>query len=234
MLFQLLNSGLPVRDRAILFLTMVLGILVAITIHEFSHALTASYLGDGTAKRLGRISLNPLRHLDPLGTVFLLLAGFGWGKPVPVDVYNLRGGMAKAMAKVSFAGPLSNLVLAAIIAIGVRLLPVRFVFNGPDVLDEFLGSLIGTLVTINIILAVFNMLPIAPMDGFKVAVGILPRDLAISLARTEQYGMAILMLLVVADQFFGIGFLGWILGPLVHGVSKLLLGAYWSWLLLGF
>ncbi|MDO8670401.1 MAG: site-2 protease family protein [Dehalococcoidia bacterium] len=232
MLFQFFDLDQLTRDPMTFFLNLLFGlviggsaILVAITIHEFCHALASNYLGDPTARRLGRVSLNPLVHLDPLGTLFLILAGFGWGKPVPVNGYALRGGLIKGMAMVSASGPLSNLSLAAVLALAVRFGLFNFVETGPYALEVFLKAWVQTLISINLVLAVFNMIPVAPLDGFKVAVGILPRELAIPLARTEQYGMGILLVLVISDQIFRIGILSFVLGPIVNGLFRLFLGS---------
>ena len=139
--------------------------LVAITIHEFAHAWAANRLGDRTATALGRLSLNPLRHLDPLGTLMLLTAGIGWGKPVPVNPYNLRNGPKAGMAVTSLAGPLSNLLLAAALSVPLRLGLAPFTIWGASALLPSLGELLLTVIIMNIGLAIFNLIPIAPLDG---------------------------------------------------------------------
>jgi Zn-dependent protease len=192
----------------LLFLTfggaMVVSLVVGITVHEFSHAMTANRLGDDTACRLGRCSLNPMRHLDPTGTFFLLLGGFGWGKPTPVNPYRLRNGPEAGRAMVAAAGPISNILLAIIASIPIHagLVDWRSPFFIPFTVhgwgaSEYVGLFLSAIIIFNIFLAVFNLLPIAPLDGFSVAVGLLPRDLSISLARLEPYGPGIIMLLFV-------------------------------------
>ncbi|MFQ6031162.1 MAG: site-2 protease family protein, partial [Dehalococcoidia bacterium] len=141
-------------------------LLVAITVHEFSHALVASILGDSTARRLGRLSLNPIRHLDPSGTVLLLVAGFGWGKPVPVNHQHLERGPV-GVALVAAAGPLSNLVVAFLLAIPVKagllgwsnptLGRATYVLTGG--LREGLSDIVGVVILFNLLLAVFNLIP---------------------------------------------------------------------------
>lgn len=197
---------------------------VGIGVHEFSHALAANHFGDSTAKRLGRLSLNPIVHLDPLGTILLLIGGFGWGKPVPVNPYDLRGSVVRGMALVSLAGPASNLIVATIAAMFLRFAPLDALEFVPIWLLLYLVELANWMVRINLVLAVFNMLPIAPLDGFKVALWLLPRELSNSLARTEQYGMAILMLLVGFDFMFHAGIFAQTIGPIISALYRLLVG----------
>ncbi len=171
--------------------TWILPALVAITFHEAAHAYAAYALGDQTAFRVGRLSLNPLKHIDPVGTVLLpgllLLAKspflFGYAKPVPVNFGNLRR-PRRDMIIVAIAGPVTNLLLATLAALGVRCghhLP-------PTVQDWLLRNLLNAL-SLNVLLAVFNMLPILPLDGGRVLLGLLPRPLASAFARLEPYGL---------------------------------------------
>jgi Zn-dependent protease len=190
---------------------------VAISVHEFSHALAAWSLGDPTAQRAGRLTLNPLRHLDPFGSILLLLAGFGWGKPVPVDPRALRLGRL-GMAIVSAAGPLSNLVVALLTALSIRTL-LELEVGVSRLVIQFLFLLIA----LNVGLCVFNLLPIAPLDGFGVAVGMLPWSIAGPLARLAQYGPGILLLLVFSQTLIRIDLLGLILGPFNRALLRPLL-----------
>ena len=207
----------------------LLALLIGLTIHEFCHAATASYLGDMTARRLGRVSLNPVRHLDPMGTVLIFLVGFGWGKPVPVNAAALRRGR-RGMAAVAAAGPLSNLLTATVAAIPFRLdlldLPRTYSFtqafsNGPG---DLLSALLVFVIVFNIILAMLNLIPLFPLDGSNVALGLLPIQQARSFARLERYGPGILMMVIGADFIFRIGILRAILGPVVNYVSLVILG----------
>jgi Zn-dependent protease len=212
-------------------LTLVIAVLVAISVHEFSHAWASNHLGDDTARRLGRLSLNPLRHLDPLGTLMLFFVGFGWGRPVPVNPYRLRYGVKTGMALVSVAGPLSNFATAGILGLAVRFnllgwhSPVSYAIPfSQTTLIWVLSSLLGFVIFFNIILGIFNLLPIAPLDGFKVVLGILPSEAAYSWARLERYGPVILLGLVGMDMFFGTGILWGIISPALTAATTILVG----------
>lgn len=168
------------------FLFWVISLVIAITIHEFSHALAAERLGDPTPRLMGRLTLNPLAHLDPLGTIMLLIARFGWGKPVQFDPFNLRH-PRRDSAIISLAGPVSNLILALICSIVLRVI----ISNG------ILVGLFQSLIVINVVLAVFNLVPIHPLDGFKIVGGILPEEYARQWAELERYGMIFLIFLIL-------------------------------------
>jgi Zn-dependent protease len=198
--------------------------LVAITVHEFSHAFVANAEGDVTAKQLGRLSLNPIRHLDPMGTLLLfimLVSGFGigWGKPVPVNPANLRNGR-QSMAMVSVAGVVANLITAVICGLLIRghLIP-DLVSQGhlPANIGGVLFAFLEALILISIGLAVFNLLPIFPLDGFNVAVNVLPREMGAKLAQYGHWGPGILMLLIFLPQFIpglrSFNILSAVLGP---------------------
>lgn len=189
--------------------TWVIPALLAITLHEAAHGFAAALLGDDTAKQEGRLSLNPLRHIDPMGTVvvpaMLLLVKapflFGWAKPVPVDVWRLAS-PRRDMALVALAGPGINLAQAYLAMLLFHLLPLF----GPAG-DRWIADNLQNAIFINIMLCVFNMLPLPPLDGGRVAVGWLPLALARPLARLERYGMVILLILLLvvpyAAQQFG-------------------------------
>ena len=226
-----------IKVSPLLFLTfggaMVVSLVLGITVHEFSHAMTANKLGDDTACRLGRCSLNPLRHLDPTGTVFLLLGGFGWGKPTPVNPYRLRNGPEAGRAMVAAAGPISNIVLALLASIPIHagLVDWRSPFFVPYTVsgwtaNEYIGLFLTAIIIFNVFLAVFNFLPIAPLDGFAVAVGLLPRDLSISLAKLEPYGPGIIMLLFILPLATAgqISILHHVMSPIINGLTELIGG----------
>ena len=209
-------------------LTVGMALLIAITVHEFSHTLAAYLLGDPTAKRLGRLSLNPMRHLDPTGTVFLFLVGFGWGKPVPVNPLMLRYGR-HGMALVAGAGPVSNVITAFLFAIPFK--TGLLVWHSPFFSASFQtwaagfpSQIAGAVILFNVLLAVFNLLPIFPLDGSKVALGLLPRDLARSFARMEAYGPVILMTIIALDFVTGVGILRSTVVPVVNYLGQVIVG----------
>ena len=216
------------RVLPILLGTVGLALLAAITIHEFSHALAAYLLGDSLARRMGRLSLNPIRHLDPMGTVLMLVVGFGWGKPVPVNPLALKRGR-QGMAAVAAAGPLSNLVAAFLLALPIRLGLMEL--GSPFLLDTlfatgllgFLSHLMGITIYFNIILAVFNLVPMFPLDGSNVALGLLPANLAREYARLAKYGPALLFTVIALDTFTHLGIFSRIIGPVVNYIAHLLL-----------
>ena len=183
----------------------VLPLLIAITFHEAAHAFVAYKLGDDTAWQLGRVSFNPLKHIDPFGTVILpgllLLSHspflFGYAKPVPVNYRNLNHPRLD-MVWVALAGPVTNIILALLVGFAIHALP--FV---PDSAAQWTADNLKNAFLINIVLAVFNMLPIPPLDGGRVAVGLLPRVLTYPLARLEPYGMLILIGLLILLPIIG-------------------------------
>ncbi len=218
----------------ILFLASiwVLPVLIAITLHEAAHGWAAYKLGDDTAYRLGRVTFNPLAHIDPFGTVILpailiSLGGilFGWAKPVPVRFGRL-GHLRRDMVLVAAAGPGINIGLAIVSALALHIVP----FLGPSFGEWALRNLINSI-NINLLLAIFNMMPLPPLDGGRVAVGILPRTLALPLARLERYGLFILIglifILPMLGREFGLDlniFRWLVLGPLDFLREILLLG----------
>ncbi|OAI41561.1 hypothetical protein AYO38_00580 [bacterium SCGC AG-212-C10] len=175
--------------------------ITGIAFHEFSHAWAANELGDATAARQGRLSLNPIRHLDPYGTLLLLIIGIGWGKPTPVNPMNLRVGVRRGSAIVAFAGPLSNFVFATIAALPIKLGWVDSIASFSNIDDasgsEIFGLFLIFIIYYNVLLGLFNLIPIHPLDGFKVVWGLLPRNLAREFGTLEQYGPVCLMILFV-------------------------------------
>ena len=175
----------------------VIVLLIAFTVHELAHALTADYLGDPTPRNMGRITLNPLKHLDPFGTLLLIIAGFGWAKPVMVNPMNMRGNPHTSMAIVAIAGPLSNIAMATLAALAFRLLSLANI--SPSMLSGNLSMLsffMFTFIWINLILAFFNLIPIPPLDGSKILYAILPSEFVYRLRSLEQFSFIILMAIV--------------------------------------
>ena len=228
MLFQTLSlfDTDPVL-AVVVIASLCVSLAVCISVHEFSHAFVASELGDNTARALGRVTLNPVKHLDPVGSILIFLAGFGWGKPVPVDVRFLRGDPRLGMALVSAAGPASNVVAAVLFAMLVRLGLADALIPGVAIFGRDLASVVDftlqMLVRFNLILAIFNLLPIAPLDGFKVALGLLPRDLAIPFSRTEPYGIGVLLAVVALGFFMNPSPLQLIIGRPVEFAMRILI-----------
>ncbi len=193
----------------------ILALLPMLAIHEVSHGFVANWLGDDTAKNMGRLSLNPISHLDRTGTIMLLLIGFGWAKPVPVNSYRLNMEPRKGMAIVGAAGPASNFLMAGIFAIIFRLGSIELPDSWIDLsFSDVFGVFILFIVQINVILGILNLLPVPPLDGFRIAVGILPRKYAISLAKSERYASQILFIFVLLLMFTG--FLWDIVGTIVN------------------
>jgi Zn-dependent protease len=194
--------------------------LLAITLHEVAHGWTARYFGDRTAEMLGRLSLNPLRHIDPIGTVLvpglLLAVGgplFGWAKAVPVASSALRN-PRRAMIVVALAGPAANLLMAALWC-GVLAVIARI--NGNETLDYWIGLMAQAGILTNVILAVFNLLPIPPLDGGRVLAGLLPPRAAARLEKIEPFGLFLVLGLSV------LGLFGWLFNPALRVVGQVIL-----------
>lgn len=201
-------------------------LLVGFPVHEFAHALAAYRLGDSTAKLMGRLTLNPIAHFDPLGGILLAVSfigasfGFGWAKPTPVKPVNLAGGR-RGEAMVAAAGPLSNLVLAAAVA-----LPLRYIFANPELATQIPQLVILILllfVYINLVLMIFNLLPIPPLDGSKVLFAFMSPRLSWQWRPIlEQYGFILLLLLFFLPPGNSIG--GQVLVPILDALFSLLVG----------
>lgn len=200
-------------DSILMMISGVVIILMSLTVHEVSHGYAAYKLGDPTAKNAGRLSLNPLKHLDPIGALMLFIFGFGWAKPVPVNPYYFEGDRRKGMMTVSFAGPASNLLLAFIL---IAIYTIGH-FGTLSYAYSVTGLILYRAITLNVYLAIFNLIPIPPLDGSKILAGVLPQATAYKFLTTvEQYGFLILMALV----FFHITDI--ILVPIANGVLQLM------------
>lgn len=237
MIFYLQYVGDDPIAAIIFFAAIGAALLCGITFHEFSHAFVADQLGDRLPRSRGRVTLNPLAHLDPAGTLLMVLIGFGWGNPVPINP-NATRNPKLSLTLTAAAGPLSNFVVAAIAGLPLRLGYGKWIspFNSRTIdallardfsTDEYVSLFLSSIVLFSLILGVFNLLPIAPLDGFKVALGLLPRDLSAAFARTERYGMVILLVLVFSSFLTGGEFsiLFEIMQPPVKFLARLLAGA---------
>lgn len=197
----------------ITFLISAISIILAITIHEFSHALVADHLGDPTPRAHGRLTLNPLKHLDPLGTLALFIFHFGWGKPIPIDPLNLKN-PSRGQMLISLAGPASNLITALILSLIIRFAPIA---NIPLLMVFFYYT-----ITISIVLAVFNLIPLYPLDGSKILLGLLPEEKRESWEQAlVQYSTPILLLLII--PFTGHSLIGTIISPIIDFFLRLFL-----------
>ncbi len=213
---------------------VIIALLVALTIHEASHALVATWLGDPTPKKMGRLSLNPFAHLDPLGALMILLIGLGWGKPVRIDAEKLKPGPKLGMALVAAAGPLSNLLLAAVFVIPLRLkwfplygnirIPLGFLPFGYPAIYVGMGPLLQAIVTLSLALAIFNLIPLNPLDGSRLWEIILPTKWYYQIARFELIGLVVVLGLILSDRFLGTNILNSLLGPPVDFLFRKLMG----------
>jgi Zn-dependent protease len=206
---MLLNPNLTITAMAGIAIALVIGV----TFHEFSHAFTADQLGDHRPRALGRVSLNPVRHIDPFGALLFLIAGFGYGRPVPVNVYALRPGRI-GMAIVAAAGPIANVVVALVFAVVYRAIQISGLHM------DFVEQVVLSAVFYNFVLAILNLIPIPPLDGYNVVLPFLPPRYAFTVQRYAQYGFFVLLLLI----FIPGSPLGQLLG-LAAPLTRLVIGA---------
>lgn len=199
------------------FFVWVAAILVALTVHEFAHAWTSDRLGDPSARSAGRLTLNPLVHLDPIGTLMILFLGFGWGKPVPFDPFNLRN-PRRDTALIAFAGPAANFILAIFLSLLIRLAHLTI----EPTIYLSIEKIIPYFIIIAIYLGVFNLLPIHPLDGGKILIGLLPHQIAYKWdAILQRFGFFIILILIF--PIFGFSPLFAIISPIINGILALLL-----------
>ena len=227
--FQLLQDDPSGFFR--LTVLVVFALITAVTVHEFSHALVATGLGDNTARRFGRLSLNPMRHLDPGGSIMMLIAGFGWGKPVPVDPRQLSRGHTDT-ALVAAAGPLSNLIFAFLLAIpfklgilvpaGLSLDRAAHVMTGG--FSNGIADILALVIFFNLLLGIFNLLPLAPLDGSRVMAGFVPREHVSAYNKLQRSGPGLLVAIIMLDYALGLGVLWGIIGPVVRTLTTIATG----------
>jgi Zn-dependent protease len=204
-----------VRDPTA-FVGLIIALIVGITVHEASHATVAVALGDPTPRLAGRVRLNPMRHLDPIGSLMMFIASFGWGKPVMFNPSLLRGDQRLGSALGAAAGPISNILVA--------LISLLWLIHGVD-LGGSGDAVVQMVLRINIALAAFNLIPIPPLDGFGFLTNLLPRELAAPLMPLAQYGPIILLALVFLGPALHVDVLGAIMNPIQQGILRFLLMA---------
>ena len=207
-------------------ISRILTLIIALTIHEFAHAWTATMFGDETPQINGRLTLNPLSHLDPIGSLMLVVAGFGWAKPVPVNPYVLIQRSRAAYMLVALAGPLSNLLLAILAAIPFRigLMSVVYAFVPNEGILPTQEQFLFEFIYINLILMIFNLIPIAPLDGEKILEFLLPPSMAPIFDTLRPYGPLLLMALIFVLPLIGIDVIGTLLGPPLQAMLSFLVG----------
>ena len=190
---NIFNSGGSVEETILSVLVIVIPALLCITIHELAHGFTAYRLGDSAAKDMGRLTLNPIKHIDPIGLLMMVIFRFGWAKPVPVNMYTFKY-PKRYMAVTAFAGPLSNLILAlfAMFLYGLLFIPISSINSAATA--AFITELFINIIWLNIMLAVFNMLPIPPLDGSKILFSVLSEESYYKLMRYERFGMFFLII----------------------------------------
>ena len=208
-------------------LAMIPAILIALTFHELSHGFVAYRLGDITAKSMGRLSLNPLKHLDPVGTLCLLFVGFGWAKPVPVNPYALKKSPHAGMAWVAAAGPLSNLCMAliggALLLVYLQVVGYGWLFSSGYSVALFMGLFFIYFIQINIVLMVFNLIPLPPLDGSRIVSVFLPARARYRYNTIERYGTIILLALCIVPVG-GTTIISWILNTPVGFLTNMIYG----------
>jgi len=209
-----------------LILTRAVILVISLTFHEFSHAWAATRLGDDTPRYNGRLTLNPLKHLDLWGSIMLLVAGFGWAKPVPVNAYALLRRSPAGLMWTALAGPLANLALAIAAAIPFRLGLVTWSLSFTGTAMPTLGQFLSEFILINLSLMLFNLLPLAPLDGDKVADYFFPPKWAAVLDRIRPYGSYVLLALFFLPRLTGFNIFSAIMGPALSNLLNILIGGF--------
>jgi len=212
---MLFNLSVPI------LISRIITLLIAFTIHEFAHAATANALGDSTPRMHGRLTLNPMAHLDMMGTITLLFAGFGWAKPVPVNPYALRRRTSAGLMLVSIAGPASNLLLAAIAAIPLRFRWVPLTMSRSPILPT-MGEFLLEFLFVNLALFLFNLIPLAPLDGEKVITFFLPDHWVEYYDRIRPYSPMILLAIIFILPMFGLDLVNLIIRQPLMGLARFL------------
>jgi Zn-dependent protease len=204
-------------------------LILAISVHEMAHAWMAHKRGDDTAALMGRMTINPMVHFDPVGFLFILFMPFGWGKPVPFNPMNLRD-VKKDSMLIALAGPVSNIIQASILAVLFRLLEVNIVYStlvklpGGEKIIEAMALVFVCGVMINLLLAFFNMIPLFPLDGEKILAGVLPREQEMKLYDFRKHSMMVLMGIIMIGYFLNIHILSYYFHLTAFPVIKLMIG----------
>lgn len=196
---------------------IIITLLIAFSVHEFAHAYVAYKFGDPTAKEQGRLTLNPMNHLDPIGTILIIIAGFGWARPVPVNRYRLRNPRLGGIM-VSLAGPVSNLLLAII---GGALYVIIFYLGVDGTLGMILSGFFDSFIWLNCVLFVFNLLPLPPLDGYRIVQDLVSNNVRAKLSQYEVYGSIILLVLIIVDPLYDVTIgpiFGQVLPALFYGI----------------
>ena len=198
----------------------VIGLVIGFTLHEWAHAWSAYRLGDYTAYHQGRLTLDPRAHIDPMGIFLALIAGFGWARPVPVNASNFYPNEERGLVIVALAGPVMNLIVGIVVGLFLRVLLAA------DLVNDFMYSVLATIVIFNLVLFLFNLLPLAPLDGYRIAVGVLPPEQSRSMVRYERETTLILMLLLMLGLISNgrVNLLWTVLGPPLRFLYRTILG----------
>jgi Zn-dependent protease len=207
-------------------ISRIVVLLIAFSVHEFAHAWTADRFGDRTPRMNGRLTLNPISHLDPIGSLMLLFVGFGWAKPVPVNPYALGRHSSAAMMWVALAGPLSNFIMAVIASLAFRLGFVTLfaaIYN-PGTVFPSIDKLFYEFIFINLLLMLFNLIPLAPLDGDKIADYFMPPSWSRFMDSIRPYGPMILMAILFLGPMMGLPIIRWIIIPPMTALFQLLVG----------
>ena len=231
----IITWGGIIAEKAILMLfdlnlptliSRIFVLLTAFAVHEFAHAWSADRFGDPTPRNNGRLTLNPMAHLDPMGSLMLIVVGFGWAKPVPVNPYALARRSSAAMMWVSLAGPASNLLMALIAAIPFQLglVSAFAAFTNPGEILPSLDKLLFEFVTINLLLMLFNLIPLAPLDGEKILYYLLPVSGQRVMDSIRPYGPLILLAVLFLGPLLGFNIIGSIIGPPLIALRSVLVG----------
>lgn len=199
-------------------------LITAFSFHEFAHAWTADQFGDDTPRMNGRLTLNPLAHLDVMGSLMLIFVGFGWAKPVPVNPYALNRRSPSALMWVSLAGPLSNFFMAVIAAIPLRFGLVPQVYPQSNAALPTVYSFLFDFISINVLLMIFNLIPLAPLDGEKIADHFFPPAWQRGMDAIRPYGPMILLVMLFILPYLGLDIFGWLIWPPIQFLTHLLIG----------